>query len=152
MSFLKNAQHRLGFHTGDWTFDQEGACDQSRNCTGCGAVTTRVQHELSHWTFRIPRETNGCTKQRGCQRCRLTETRQEHSFEWYYYSDARQGSGQLAAVALAHTRVTQPCRQFSACVHCGAEGNGDRTRHVWSPPAQNARRCVRCAEVDNSGR
>jgi hypothetical protein len=149
MSFLKNAQHRLGFHSGDWTFDREGGCDQSRNCTGCTAVSNRVQHDLTDWSYRIPRETNECTKQRGCRRCALTETRQEHSFEWHYYSEAKQGSGFLAAVALTHTRITQTCRQFSACSHCGEKGGSDRTQHVWTPSAKSLN-CARCGELDKS--
>jgi hypothetical protein len=84
MCFLKNARHNLGFHGGDWEFENLGSCQQTRRGTGCPDLGTRVHHQLSDWVRRDPRVDNLPVKDRACSRRSLIECEPEHTFVWHY--------------------------------------------------------------------
>jgi hypothetical protein len=153
MGRLSNARHKLGFHTGDWVFDAPDSCAQTRHCTGCSDISTRVRHDLTGWAYREPRAANACVKDRTCMRCSLSEAEQEHSFKWVYSDELPPESGLLGAFSSA---LKSTCHQIMVCEYCREPGKGTRVEHTWGEMVRNEndgnyyRGCVRCDVVDKT--
>jgi hypothetical protein len=157
MSFLKKAQHSLGIHSGEWAFDAPGACAQTRRCTGCPDVSTRVRHDQAKWSYREPRGANFCTKERVCRRCSLTDTEQEHSFAFMYYDYVQKHRPELlSAIPKGYKSLRGPCAKMSACTFCTTVGRGDYIEHSWGNPVKNPEdgvmysQCLICRKVERT--
>ena len=156
MGVLGKIRHGLGFHTGEWAFDTPTSCAQTRRCTGCPDVETRVRHEISDWALRLPRKANACTRERVCRRCAMVETDQVHVFEWYYLEEAPPGPGIAESFAALPdpTDRRHRCRQLSICEFCYATKHDQRTHHQWgsATPTFNGEQEYRCRRCDRTKR
>jgi hypothetical protein len=131
MGFLKNARHSMGIHSGEWVFDAPGACDQTRDCTGCEAVSTRVHHDISKWRYREPRAEHLCVQERGCGRCDLAETKQEHKFEFIHYDSIARERPAMLRTPPGYKKIRHACSAMQVCLHCDTHGGGDFVIHTW---------------------
>ncbi|WP_329110978.1 hypothetical protein OG792_17865 [Micromonospora sp. NBC_01699] len=134
MSFLSEARHRLGLHTGEWTYDAEKRCDQTFSCTGCASVRTRTRHSFDEWHRRTPCDEATCGMVRTCRVCREVTFRPEHEFTWHYFSALPDLPDFPAKSKLGRVMFQGPCKQFSLCDHCGRlENTNYRVWHDMGP-------------------
>jgi hypothetical protein len=154
----------LGMHQGAWEYDYSRACDQSRRCTSCGTVSSRVRHTFGDWRFTDDGAAPDCSSARTCARCDATETDYRHEFHWVNYREVlesmagKPGSGLLGiagAMASAYTAANvHPCSQIMACRRCGSLGDSNTriTEHDWGRwqtegyGGRALRICGRCGE------
>jgi len=154
----------LGMHQGDWEYDYSRSCDQTRRCTSCGNVSTRVRHDFGDWEFTDNRDEPNCASERTCDRCDETETDYRHEYQWVNYrelleSAARKPTSGLLefagamATGYAASKI-HPCSQAMACKRCSRPGDSSTltTEHDWGrwqagPYGQGTVRiCGRCSE------
>ncbi len=133
MGILSKARHNLGFHTGEWIYDAEGQCAQTRTCTGCDDVSTRVKHSFGDWYRRLPCDEATCGMIRTCRVCPEFTFKSEHEFTWHYFTELQQLPDFAGRPKLTKAWVTSPCKQFSLCDHCYTVGPEYRVWHDWGP-------------------
>lgn len=152
MGFFKDARHRLGVHSGEWAYTAAGSCEQTRACTGCPDISTRVKHTKDPWLYREPRDTNACTMDQVCARCGETETKQEHSTRWFYYDELADDP----ALPRGYRRERSACAQICLCTYCKlVTSTGDVVKHQLvslgrpdgGEPAYYYK-CARCGTVE----
>jgi hypothetical protein len=149
MGLLKSARHNLGFHTGDWEFDDPDSCQQTRRCTGCPDVSQRASHQLGDWVYRQPREDNLCAKDRMCRGCSLLESEQEHTFVWHYVEEILERKD----LHWARMRLSR-CEQVNVCAYCPTIEKGTIVSHSWGDSVWNGHesryhhQCLRCKKVE----
>lgn len=134
MSFLSDARHKLGFHSGEWTYDGESRCEQTFTCTGCPSVRTRTHHSFYEWQRRTPADEANCGMIRTCGRCQEMQFRLEHEFSWHYFSELPALPDFPAKAKLVKVFFQGPCKQFSMCDHCyKLESTSYREWHDMGP-------------------
>lgn len=131
MGFLGKARHNLGFHTGDWTYDVQGQCKQTRRCTGCDNVSTRVEHSFGDWYRRLPCDEATCGMIRTCRVCQEFAFKSAHEFNWHFFRQLPQMPDFPSKPRLLKVRVDTPCKQFSMCRHCGLTETKYQNEHDW---------------------
>lgn len=159
MGIFQNARCRVGSHTGEWTYDRYGACDQTRTCTNCSTESERTRHSFGGWEWVDPADPASCRSSRECSRCGKDETEDRHTHEWRYYRDFLEArlrdsgetatfKGVLIQVAI---EVEPKCKQRLICPRCGDVGmSAERVEHDWGAwqPGRggsvSVRSCERC--------
>ncbi len=163
-NLLDKGKCSLGFHEGEWRYEQPDACTQLRVCQRCQAESRRTEHQWGEWAYPA---ADACDLVRMCGRCGERESRIEHHWGEVVY--ARPGSceqvticercGEEKAAPIQHQwdhwlyQSADDCTQVQMCGRCGEYGRQTRINHEWGEwqdsPFYNApvRVCRHCAEM-----
>jgi hypothetical protein len=156
----------VGSHQGDWEYDSYGECAQTRRCSNCKALSTRVRHSWGNWQWVDPDDITSCESVRECSRCNGTQHESRHDLEWAYTLDImgepsdEDGLGLKLAAAASRALVESytKCEQRMSCRRCRhCDYSASRTFHDWGDwqPSRrddtSIRVCARCGEREKSG-
>jgi len=165
MGRFQDMRCKVGSHTGEWDYDGYRECGQTRRCTNCSAVSTRVRHNWGEWNWADPDDRTNCESVRECSRCDGTDYETRHNLEWRYTLDVMgdasnaKGLGEalLAATARAMQESYAKCQQVMACRRCGYfDMSASRTFHDWGDwrlsqyGDASVHVCARCGEREES--
>jgi len=155
----------LGFHAGEWNYEQPAQCGQVRVCTRCSTREQRTQHVLGEWRFD---RVGHCEQTRSCARCAQTEQRVQHEWAAPYYKEEGSCEEMRACARCGEEQATGPrhqwarweytapdkCAQRQICQRCGARSVQTRISHRWGEWEQSAqyggavRVCRQCGEME----
>jgi len=142
---LTRAKCLVGFHKGDYTYDQPGSCAQTLHCTACSAIVRRTHH---HESIHNPQylTPGSCHRTKLCQRCGHTESAGEVHQAMGPETWAGPGSctrmsacGRCGSVKTREDHAYGPyqhvspsnCATIAYCVRCGSSKSGP-IEHRWT--------------------
>ena len=162
---LQKGKCLLGFHEGEWNYEQPAQCTQTRLCTLCQKRQERTHHIWAEWEFERERD---CAQRRVCERCAESEERVTHN--WAAPEFVEEGSCEQVR-RCARCEAEEPtgashqwgrweyaiedhCSEHQICERCGARSTHSRLEHCWSEWQESAhyggavRVCRRCGEME----
>jgi hypothetical protein len=130
-------------HSGVWSYDEDGRCEQTRRCTraACADISYRTKHCFAEWQYVGDRKDNKCLRRRACTRALCSHSEQDHlhSDVWVnaksYFDEFRvEGwADVIKRVAITVTAADDPCLQLEACDGCRRPSGKTRILHSWGP-------------------
>lgn len=141
-NLLDKGKCSLGFHEGEWHYEQSDSCMQLRVCQRCQNESRRTEHQWGEWIYQADA---ACDLIRTCPRCGETESRIEHSWAdaTYKYTDsceqvhicARCGEEKPAGIEHQWEQwqylSAGDCTQVQVCGRCGEKSQQKRIGHDW---------------------
>lgn len=147
-NLLEKGKCSLGFHEGEWAFQDPGQCDQVRVCVRCQTESRRTEHTWGEWAYLAD---DACDLQRSCERCRQAESHIEHSWgEAVYHEEGScqqvhlcQRCGESKPAGIEHQwdswlyLADDDCTQVQLCGRCGEKSQQTQLNHDWGPWQQD---------------
>jgi hypothetical protein len=163
-NLLDKGKCSLGFHEGEWIYEDPGQCDQLRVCLRCQSQSRRTEHTWGEWAYLIE---DACDLGRSCARCGQTEIRLEHSWGGAVYHEEAscqqvhlcQRCGESKPAGIEHQwdswvyLADDDCNQVQLCGRCGESSHQTQLNHDWGRWQQDdfyglpLRVCRHCGEL-----
>ncbi len=163
-NLLDKGKCSLGFHEGEWAFEEAGQCGQLRICVRCQTESRRTEHSWGEWAYVTE---DACDLERSCARCGQAEIDLEHHWgEAVYHEEGScqqvhlcQRCGETKPAGIEHQwdnwlyLADDDCTQVQLCGRCGETSHQNQLNHDWGPWQQDdfygvpLRVCRHCGEL-----
>jgi hypothetical protein len=133
----------LGFHQGDWQYEEPQKCLKFQVCTHCAKRSTKIEHTWGEWGYLAEGD---CQQVRVCARCGEQEAQTVHVWgkDVYYTKDndcstvnfcerckAEKPSGTIHVWGEWVYTSPDRCNQKQKCSRCGSLSSEEREQHAW---------------------